>query len=115
LWVLIIATIWLAVSGDLQGIIRKITENFHNRWEMRRYLRGWGGWAPLVFALIQAIQVVVAPIPRELTGVVGGFLFGTFRATIYSSFGLTLGSAIPFSLPELSASHLSSYWSNRRL
>ena len=93
---LVIATTWLAVSGDLQGFIRKITENFHNREEMRRYLRSWGAWAPLVFALIQAVQVVVAPIPGELTGVVGGFLFGTFYGTIYSSLGLTLGSLIAF-------------------
>jgi uncharacterized membrane protein YdjX (TVP38/TMEM64 family) len=96
LGLLIIATTWLAVSGDLQGFIRKITENFHNREEMRTYLRSWGAWAPLAFALIQALQVVVAPIPGELTGVVGGFLFGTFRATIYSSLGLTLGSLIAF-------------------
>jgi len=93
---LVIAAIWLAVSGDLQGFIKKITENFHNREEMRRYLRSWGAWAPLVFALIQAAQVVVAPIPGELTGVVGGFLFGTFYGTIYSSLGLTLGSLIAF-------------------
>jgi uncharacterized membrane protein YdjX (TVP38/TMEM64 family) len=93
---LVIATTWLAVSGDLQGLIRTITENFHNREEMRTYLRSWGAWAPLVFALIQAVQVVVAPIPGELTGVVGGFLFGTFYGTIYSSLGLTLGSLIAF-------------------
>jgi len=93
---LVIATTWLAVSGDLQSFIRKITENFHNREEMRRYLRSWGAWAPLVFALIQAVQVVVAPIPGELTGVVGGFLFGTFYGTLYSSLGLTLGSLIAF-------------------
>jgi uncharacterized membrane protein YdjX (TVP38/TMEM64 family) len=96
LGVLVIATTWLAVSGDLQGFIKKITENFHNREEMRTYLRSWGAWAPLVFALIQAAQVVVAPIPGELTGVVGGFLFGTFRGTLYSSLGLTLGSLIAF-------------------
>jgi uncharacterized membrane protein YdjX (TVP38/TMEM64 family) len=96
LGVLFIATTWLAVSGNLQGLIRKITENFHNREEMRTYLRSWGAWAPLVFAFIQAAQVVVAPIPGELTGVVGGFLFGTFRGTVYSSLGLTLGSLIAF-------------------
>ena len=63
---------------------------------MRAYLQSWGPWAPLVFVVIQALQVVIAPIPGELTGIVGGFLFGTFRATIYSSLGLTLGSAIAF-------------------
>jgi len=96
LGILIAATVWFALSGHLQDFLKKISENFQNRDELRRYLRSWGAWAPLVFALIQALQVVLAPIPGELTGVVGGFLFGTFRATIYSSFGLTLGSAIAF-------------------
>ena len=47
------------------------------------------------------LQVVIAPIPGELTGVVGGFLFGTWRAVVYSSLGLTVGSAVAFMLARL--------------
>jgi len=74
---------------------------FKNKGEMRTYLKSWGAWAPVVFIMIQALQVVVAPIPGELTGAVGGFLFGTWRNILYSSVGLTLGSIVAFMAARL--------------
>jgi uncharacterized membrane protein YdjX (TVP38/TMEM64 family) len=68
---------------------------------MRIYLESWGAWAPVAFMVLQGLQVVIAPIPGELTGVVGGFLFGTWRAVVYSSLGLTVGSAVAFMLARL--------------
>jgi uncharacterized membrane protein YdjX (TVP38/TMEM64 family) len=96
LGVLVVATAFFASSGHLQLFVTKIAENLQHREEFRRYLQSWGPWAPLAFITVQAVQVVIAPIPGEFTGVIGGFLFGTFRATIYSTFGLTLGSAMAF-------------------
>jgi uncharacterized membrane protein YdjX (TVP38/TMEM64 family) len=96
LGILVAATVFFAVSGHLQLFITKITENLRHREELRTYLQSWGSWAPVAFVAVQALQVVIAPIPGEFTGVIGGFLFGTFRATIYSTLGLTLGSAIAF-------------------
>ncbi|MFZ2089508.1 MAG: TVP38/TMEM64 family protein [Desulfobaccales bacterium] len=63
-------------------------------------IRGWldalGPLAPLGFILIQALQVVVAPIPGEATGFLGGFLFGVLPGFLYSTVGLTLGSSLAF-------------------
>jgi uncharacterized membrane protein YdjX (TVP38/TMEM64 family) len=73
-----------------------VASAFKNRGEMRLYLKSWGARAPLAFIKIQALQVVVAPIPGELTGAVGGFLFGTGWNVVYSSVGLTLGSIMAF-------------------
>jgi uncharacterized membrane protein YdjX (TVP38/TMEM64 family) len=44
------------------------------------------------------VQVVAAPIPGELTGLIGGYLYGPFWGTVYSTIGLTLGSWIAFML-----------------
>ena len=52
----------------------------------------------LVFIVIQIIQVVFAPIPGELTGLIGGYLYGIIPGTIYSTIGLTLGSWLAFML-----------------
>lgn len=57
---------------------------------------GWG--APLVFMLVQILQVLLAPIPGEATGFIGGYLFGTFNGFIYSSFALAVGSWLNFSI-----------------
>jgi len=44
------------------------------------------------------LQVVVAPIPGELTGLLGGFLYGPTLGTLISTIGLTIGSFMAFAL-----------------
>src|SRR5439155_6005310 len=57
---------------------------------------GWLG--PVIFVGLQALQVVVAPIPGELTGFLGGFVFGETLGCVYSTVGLTLGSILAFAV-----------------
>jgi len=52
--------------------------------------------APLVFIAIQALQVIISPIPGEITGPVGGVLFGTWLGVVYSTIGLTVGTLFCF-------------------
>ncbi len=47
---------------------------------------------------MQASQVVAAPIPGEVTGLLGGFVFGKFLGIILSTIGLTIGSFVAFML-----------------
>jgi uncharacterized membrane protein YdjX (TVP38/TMEM64 family) len=54
--------------------------------------------APLVFIGIQVAQVILAPIPGEAGGILGGYLFGTWPGFFYSSVGLTLGSLANFAI-----------------
>lgn len=63
---------------------------------MREFVAGFGLLGPLVFVVLQAAQVVVAPVPGQVTGFVGGYLFGAFWGTVYSLLGLTIGSAVAF-------------------
>lgn len=59
-------------------------------------IQRWGVFAPLAFIAIQALQVVIAPIPGDVTGVLGGFAFGQWLGFIYSTIGLTIGSLFAF-------------------
>ena len=55
------------------------------------------GWlAPVAFILIQALQVIVSPIPGEATGFLGGYLFGLTLGFVYSTVGLALGTMAAF-------------------
>ena len=63
-----------------------------------RFLDYLGPAAFIGFILLQAAQVVVAPIPGEVTGFLGGILYGPFLGVILSTIGLTLGSYIAFAL-----------------
>lgn len=65
---------------------------------LRAWVTGFGIWAPLVFIALQAVQVIVAPIPGQVTVLLGGFLFGAVAGTVYSLVGATIGSAVVFFL-----------------
>jgi len=71
--------------------ISKTSSLFEEREKLRVFIRGFGRFAPVVFILLQASQVVLSPVPGEVTGFIGGFIFG-LPAFFYSSIGLSLGS-----------------------
>ncbi len=85
-----------AFLGYLQIFMAKLGEIFEGREQLRAYLESWGAWAPAAFVGIQILQVVIAPIPGELCGAVGGFMFDTWPNVIYSTIGLTVGSVMAF-------------------
>jgi uncharacterized membrane protein YdjX (TVP38/TMEM64 family) len=63
---------------------------------LKQTLRQWGILAPVLFMLLQALQVIVSPIPGEATGFLGGYLFGEWLSLLYSTIGLTFGSVVAF-------------------
>lgn len=65
------------------------------------FLISFGPYSSALFILIQAFQVVLSPIPGELTGVVGGYVYGKEVGFILSTLGLTLGSWIAFELARI--------------
>lgn len=67
---------------------------------LRAWLRQFGVFAPLVFVLVQAVQVVVAPVPGQIVAFSAGYLFGPLAGTVYSFTGVLIGSAIAFSLSK---------------
>jgi len=57
-----------------------------------------GAWGPLVFILMQVVQVFVAPIPGQVVGLIGGYLFGPFWGVVYTMIGATIGFTLIFVL-----------------
>ncbi len=108
LWIgLAVAALLIFIGGGLYFSLsqnpavvkyRGLVRVYSSRREMRRFLKAAGPYAPLVFVALQALQVVAAPIPGEATGFLGGLLFGTTAGFLYSSLGLTIGSALAFGL-----------------
>ena len=54
---------------------------------LKHTLREWGMLAPVIFIGLQAVQVIIAPIPGDLTGILGGYLFGEWGGILYSTIG----------------------------
>ncbi len=67
----------------------------------RQRIESYGVWAPVVFVVFQIFQVLASPIPGELVGAAGGYVFGWWPALVYSTLGLSLGSWINFGLARL--------------
>ncbi len=81
--------------------LTRLYQNLADRQAVKGYVQSWGPSAPLVFILIQVLQVILAPVPGEVSGFVGGYLFGTLKGFAYSSIGLAIGSAVNFWIGRL--------------
>jgi uncharacterized membrane protein YdjX (TVP38/TMEM64 family) len=88
--------IWL-VTIDAP-IVAFVVRLYRDKYFLRDTVAAWGWMAPMVFIAIQALQVIISPIPGEITGPVGGALFGTTWAVIYSTVGLTVGTLVCFAI-----------------
>ena len=63
---------------------------------LSKYLEDTGVWMPLLYIILQYLQVVILPIPSVVSTLAGVALFGAFRAIIYSLIGIILGSVTAF-------------------
>lgn len=65
-----------------------------NSAELRRWIEQVGPLGPLLFFLLNVIQIVVAPIPGYPVQVLGGLLFGLIPGSIYTVGGMVAGGAL---------------------
>lgn len=71
---------------------------FLSKKRLMAFLDALGPWSFAGFVLLQALQVVAAPIPGDVTGFLGGFFYGPLLGIVLSTIGLTLGSWVAFGL-----------------
>jgi len=105
LWALGLALISLIFyvwheEGTWKEII-KFYRFFFEPKRLKMFITSFGPFAAVVFILIQIAQVVFAPVPGEITGFVGGLLFGNVKGLILSTIGLTLGSLLAFAIARV--------------
>jgi len=89
-------------EDNLFGRVISYLQNSRQHGEqLREAILAKGVLAPLIFITIQILQVLIAPIPGEASGILGGYLFGALPSFIYSSIGLTIGSWLAFIVGRL--------------
>jgi uncharacterized membrane protein YdjX (TVP38/TMEM64 family) len=73
--------------------------------EARAYLQATlerqNGGQYAVFVALQVAQVLFAPIPGQLVGLLGGYLFGFWRGLALTTLGLALGTTIALTVARL--------------
>jgi uncharacterized membrane protein YdjX (TVP38/TMEM64 family) len=89
------------VLSPLGGDFDDIEEIYSSSEKLKMYLDSLGPYSAAVFVLLQVLQVIAAPFPGELTGVVGGYVYGTTVGFLISTVGLTIGSWVAFELASI--------------
>lgn len=89
-----------AVLVGLYAGVRRYAPFVFDPEALRTWIDQFGVLAPVVFTLLQTVQVVVAPIPGQAVALVAGYLFGPVAGTMYSLVGVLIGSAIAFTLAD---------------
>lgn len=89
------------VLAPLGEDLLELEEFYSSSEKLRKFLVALGPYSSAVFLLLQALQVIAAPIPGELTGVVGGYVYGEAFGFLLSTLGLTLGSWVAFELSNI--------------
>src|SRR5256884_7624833 len=74
------------------GVLHRISSKDH----LIALLREGGPSGALWCIAVQFLQVVIAAIPGEITSFAAGYVFGAWRGFLYSTIGVTLGSAFNF-------------------
>lgn len=63
---------------------------------LQEYLENAGAWMPILYIVLQYLQVIILPIPSTVSTVAGVALFGPFQTLLYSVIGIMLGSMTGF-------------------
>ncbi|EHI75571.1 membrane protein [Streptococcus criceti] len=84
-----ILVIWLFKDGTLSDFER-----------FKTWVAQYKILSPLIFTLIQIIQVVLPIIPGGVTTIVGFAVFGFWQGLLYNSIGIIIGSIILFDLVQ---------------
>jgi len=74
---------------------------FSDREQAARLITSYDPYDEIIFIALQILQVIFAPIPGEASGFIGGYLYGPWLGTLYSTVGLTIGSWLAFLLAHL--------------
>lgn len=74
-----------------------LTTLLSNRDQLVASVESFGIFAPLLYIVLQILQTVAAPIPGQIVGSVGGFLFGPW-GILWTTIGTLIGCWIVFKI-----------------
>ena len=87
----VIFAICLTVYGINKGI-------FNDQNALKEWINQFVIAAPIIFIIVQMVQVVIPVIPGGITCVIGVVIFGPWQGLLYNYIGLVAGSMINFFL-----------------
>lgn len=89
----LLLSIVVAVVGIRKGI-------FTSQEMMQKTVKNFGVAGPVIFILLQIVQVVFPILPGGISCLAGVLLFGAVRGFLYNYIGICLGSFLAFALSK---------------
>jgi uncharacterized membrane protein YdjX (TVP38/TMEM64 family) len=96
--------LWLLVGGALLlvpllwWLSEPVADLMAQAGELRSWILTFGPLSPLVYIGVFSLQILVAPLPGQFLGIMGGYLFGAFLGSLYSLIGLVVGAGLAIGL-----------------
>lgn len=91
-----LAVLLLMLNGSVAAKLMSCYDLLCEREWVQHAVKSSGWIAPFIFLGLQIGQVLFAPIPGDVTGFLGGYLFGAWGGFSLSTIGLTIGSMLNF-------------------
>ena len=94
IWLLIFTLVIIGISYYIKS--KNILNLMSSAIALQSYIEGYGDKAYMMFFIIQFISVIVAPIPSNISAVVGGAIFGLWTSFFISMLAIISGSLVVF-------------------
>lgn len=98
-WLIGLAVLTLLLIGWLVGQNEPLMTQLKNLWQqindqqqLQAFVDHLGWWGPLALILLNALQIIVAPIPGYIIQAAAGFLYGPLWGGLWAALGLFLGA-----------------------
>lgn len=78
-----------------------LIQNFTSLESLKSYILSFGTKAPVMFGMLQFVQVIISPIPGNITTLAGGVIFGFWQGFFISAAAIILGSICAFILSRV--------------
>ncbi len=98
LLVLLLLVWWLA--PDIEGL-QALWRSINDQAQLQAFVDRLGWMGPMFVILLNALQIVVAPVPGYIIQLASGFLYGTFWGGLWGATGLFLGAMTAMKLARL--------------
>ncbi len=84
----------LGIMGWRQGVFSSVES-------LQAWVNSFGIWAPVIFIILQAVQVIIPIIPGGVTLICGVLLFGPWWGFVHNYIGICIGSFVVFAISRI--------------
>lgn len=75
-----------------------LLSHFSTLEQTREWFESFGAWTWVIYFIIQIAQVVILPIPAQITTIAGVLILGAWKAFVISAVAILLGSYVCFAI-----------------